>query len=120
MIYTVQVKFPIWTDNLSLYIYSMKNYRKILLPPGEIAEFFKTKYKPVDWYVKWIATVFILIGMALRTTQQFVFIDITLSLIGALGWMAVGIMWKDKALILLNAVATTILLYGFIIGINNV
>ena len=79
-----------------------------------------SKYKPIDWYVKWIATVFVLTGMALRTTQEHMFADITVSMIGAAGWAVVGIMWKDKALILLNAVATTILLYGFIIGINNV
>ena len=98
----------------------MKKDERIILPPGGIAELSQSKYLPVDWYVKWTATVFILIGMALRTTQEYVFIDITVSLIGAIGWMVVGIMWKDKALILLNAVATTILLYGFIIGINNV
>ena len=98
----------------------MKEDRKILLPAGEIAEIYKSKYRPVDWYVKWISTVFILTGMALRTTQEYMFADITVSMIGAAGWMVVGIMWKDKALILLNAVATVILLYGFIIGINNV
>ena len=94
--------------------------KRIILPPGGIAEHYQFKHKPVDWYVKWIATVFILTGMALRTTQQFMFIDIIVSLIGAIGWMVVGIMWKDKALMLLNAVASTILLYGFIIGLNNV
>ena len=80
----------------------------------------KHETKTLDWYIKWIATVFILTGMALRTTQEHMFADITVSMIGAVGWTVVGIMWKDKALILLNAVATTILLYGFIIGINNV
>ena len=80
----------------------------------------KFKQQTVDWYLKWVATVFVLIGMSLRTTQEHMFVDITVSMIGAAGWMVVGIMWKDKALILLNAVATTILLYGFIIGINNV
>ena len=80
----------------------------------------KHETKTLDWYIKWIATVFVLIGMSLRTTQEHMFADITVSMIGAAGWMVVGIMWKDKALILLNAVATVILLYGFIIGINNV
>lgn len=74
----------------------------------------------IEWYVKWVATIFVLTGMSLRTTQEHMFADITLSLIGALGWMIVAIMWKDKALTLLNAVASTILLYGFVIGINNV
>ena len=74
----------------------------------------------LEWYVKWLATIFVLTGMALRTTQEHMFADITVSLLGALGWMVVAIMWKDKALTLLNAVASLILLYGFIIGINNV
>ena len=74
----------------------------------------------IEWYVKWLATIFVLTGMALRTTQEHMFADITVSLLGALGWMVVAIMWKDKALTLLNAVACMILLYGFIIGINNV
>ena len=98
----------------------MKKDKNILLEPGGIAEHSQSKYRPVDWYIKWIATVFILTGMALRTTQQFMFIDIIVSLIGAIGWMVVGIMWKDKSLISLNAVATLILLYGFIIGLNYV
>ena len=73
-----------------------------------------------EWYVKWVATIFVLTGMVLRTTQEYMFADITLSLIGALGWLYVSIRWKDRALTLLNTVASTILLYGFIIGINNV
>ena len=73
-----------------------------------------------EWYVKWVATIFVLTGMVLRTTQEYMFADITLSLIGALGWLYVSIRWKDRALTLLNVVASTILLYGFIVGINNV
>ena len=98
----------------------MKKDRKTLLPPGGIAELYQSKYKPVDWYIKWIATIFVLTGMALRTTQEHMFADIIVSLIGAMGWMIVAIMWKDRALTLLNVVATLILLYGFIIGLNNV
>ena len=94
--------------------------KRIILPPGGIAELYQSTHKPVDWYIKWIATVFVLTGMALRTTQEHMFADIIVSLIGAMGWMAVGIMWKDKSLIALNAVASLILLYGFIIGLNYV
>ena len=98
----------------------MKDNRKTLLPPGGIAELYQSKYKPVDWYIKWIATIFLLTGMALRTTQEYMFADIIVSLIGAMGWMIVAIIWKDRALTLLNVVATLILLYGFIIGLNYV
>ena len=94
--------------------------KRIILPPGGIAELYQSTHKPVDWYIKWIATVFVLTGMALRTTQEHMFADIIVSLIGAIGWMIVAIMWKDRALTLLNVVATLILLYGFIIGLNYV
>ena len=74
----------------------------------------------LDWYVKWFSSLFLITGMILRTTQQYMFADITLSLIGALGWLFVAIKWNDRALTLLNTVASIILLYGVIIGINNV
>ena len=73
----------------------------------------------LDWYVKWIASLFLITGMILRTTQQYMFVDITLSMIGAAGWMWVGFIWKDRSLTLLNATATTILLYGFILGLTK-
>jgi len=98
----------------------MKKDKNILLEPGGIAEHSQSKYRPVDWYIKWTATIFVLTGMALRTTQEHMFADIIVSLLGAIGWMIVAIMWKDRALTLLNVVATLILLYGFIIGLNNV
>ena len=55
----------------------------------------------------------------LRTTQEYMFLDLTLSCIGAFGWLIVGVMWKDRSLIILNTVATTILLYGVIMGLTN-
>ena len=80
----------------------------------------KFKQQTVDWYLKWVATVFVLTGMALRTTQEHMFADIIVSLIGALGWMVVAIMWKDRALTLLNVVASIILFYGFVLGVMYV
>ena len=77
----------------------------------------KFKQQTVDWYIKWIATIFVLTGMALRTTQEHMFADIIVSLIGALGWMVVAIVWKDRALTLLNVVASIILFYGFVLGV---
>ena len=73
----------------------------------------------LDRYVKWFASLFLITGMILRTTQQYMFVDITLSMIGAAGWMWVGIIWKDRSLTLLNATATSFLLYGFIIGLTK-
>ena len=79
----------------------------------------KHKTQTADWYIKWIASVILIVAMMLRTTQEYMFLDLTLSCIGAFGWLCVGVIWKDRALIILNTVATTILLYGVILGLTN-
>ena len=79
----------------------------------------KHKTQTLDWYIKWIASVILIVAMMLRTTQEYMFLDLTLSCIGAFGWLCVGVIWKDRALIILNTVATTILLYGVILGLTN-
>jgi ABC-type siderophore export system fused ATPase/permease subunit len=40
--------------------------------------------------------------MSIRGIDGFQFYDTILSLIGVTGWMIVGLLWKDRALILLN------------------
>ena len=79
----------------------------------------QTPIHTFDWYIKWIASFILIVGMMLRTTQEYMFLDLTLSCIGAFGWLCVGVMWKDRSLIILNTVATTILLYGVIMGLTN-
>ena len=79
----------------------------------------KHKTQTADWYIKWLASLILIVGMMLRTTQEYMFLDLLLSCVGAFGWLVVGLMWKDRALIILNTVATTILLYGVILGLTN-
>jgi hypothetical protein len=64
----------------------------------------------IDWYVKWTASFFILISMSMRGIEGLQFIDICFSLIGVTGWCIVGVLWKDRALILLNGVGVALLL----------
>ena len=63
-----------------------------------------------DWYVKWTASFFILISMSMRGIEGLQFLDLCFSLIGVTGWLIVGVLWKDRALILLNGVGVTLLL----------
>jgi hypothetical protein len=56
----------------------------------------------LSWYIKWIASCFILASMTMRGKEALVDYDITLSLIGVCGWFIVGFLWNDRALILLN------------------
>lgn len=58
----------------------------------------------ISWYVKWIASVFILCAMAIRGIEGLQLYDLIFSIIGVAGWLAVSIMWKDRALLILNGV----------------
>ena len=63
-----------------------------------------------DWYVKWTSSFFILISMSMRGIEGLQFLDLCFSLIGVTGWLIVGVLWKDRALILLNGVGVALLL----------
>ena len=64
----------------------------------------KTPKQDLSWYVKWTASMFILASMSIRGIEGLQLYDIILSIIGVSGWMVVGLLWKDRALILLNGV----------------
>ena len=63
-----------------------------------------TPKQDLSWYINWVASVFILSSMSIRGIEGLQLYDIVLSLIGVSGWMIVGLLWKDRALILLNGV----------------
>ena len=68
----------------------------------------------VDWYVKWVASILLLTAMAIRAAQYDPFLDLCLSLTGMIGWIYVSLVWKDRAMIMLNGVATFILAMGLL------
>lgn len=55
-----------------------------------------------DWYIKWIASSFVLAAMSIRGVEGLQQADLILSLIGVTGWLIVSILWRDRALIMLN------------------
>ena len=62
------------------------------------------------YYAKWIATFIILLAVACRSVDEIPKIyDVFFSWIGTGMWLAVSIAWKDRALILLNAVISFML-----------
>ena len=65
-----------------------------------------------DWYLKWIASAFVLMAMSIRGVEGMEIYDLYLSIIGIFLWLIVSVMWKDRALILLNGV-------GLMFLINN-
>jgi len=64
----------------------------------------------VSWYVKWIASVFVLCAMAIRGIEGLQLYDLIFSMIGVSGWLVVSILWKDRALLVLNGVGLVFLL----------
>ena len=64
----------------------------------------------LDWYIKWVASGFVLTAMSIRGVDGFLFIDLVLSIIGIFLWLIVSVLWKDRALILLNGVGLIFLL----------
>ena len=75
---------------------------------------FTTPKQTKDWYIKWAASVLILIAMVLRATGDYPFTDMCLSLVGCIGWLVVAMLWKDRALIVLNSIAGFILITGIL------
>ena len=73
----------------------------------------------IDWYIKWVASAILLIAMASRSNPELALYDQTFSLVGTFGWLIVALIWKDRALIILNTAAVIILGSGLISVITN-
>ena len=56
------------------------------------------------WYVKWAASLIVRCAMSIRGIEGLQMWDLVLSAIGIALWLWVSILWKDRALILLNGV----------------
>ena len=67
----------------------------------------------LDWYIKWSASFIILIGMAL-TSIELTPINLYFHFVGVSGWLIVGFMWHDRALMVVNSVAAMIFLMGIL------
>lgn len=70
----------------------------------------------VTWYVKWVASILMLVAVSIRSAgvAEWVWLDLILSSLAAAGWLFVGIKWNDRALIMLNSVFVIILTSGLI------
>ena len=72
-----------------------------------------TPLHDLSWYIKWFSSIFILCGMTLTAMDIYPF-NLYLHLVGVTGWFVVGMLWHDRALIILNAVAIAVFLMGII------
>ena len=67
----------------------------------------------LSWYIKWISSLILLTGMVL-TSLDITPYNLYLHLTGVIGWFIVGMLWHDRSLIVLNAVAAAIFTLGII------
>ena len=59
-----------------------------------------------DWYMKWVASVVVLLSLAMRAAgPEFRIYDLCFGFIGIALWCWVSVIWKDRALIMLNTVS---------------
>ena len=68
----------------------------------------------VDWYIKWVSSVFILAAMSMRGIEGLQLYDLIFSVVGVTGWLIVAAIWEDRALIVLNSFGLLLLLKNFI------
>jgi len=73
-----------------------------------------TPYRDLSWYIKWTGTVFILAAISVRASMWSSELDFVFSLIGTVLWLIVGLMWHDRAIIVINAAAAVLLTIGLI------
>ena len=98
-------------EALESYIEELENSKRIYKSA--------TPKYTLDWYIKWVASVFVLAAMSMRGIPELQMWDLGLSVIGITLWLWVSFLWKDRALILLNGVGLMFLLRNFFTSFNG-
>lgn len=65
----------------------------------------------VAFAIKWVASIIQIMGYT-ATAFGYTPLNIYLFLVGLLGWFAVGIMWNDRAIMLIHIVALGAMFVG--------
>lgn len=67
-----------------------------------------------DWYVKWVASIFVLVAMSFRGVSGYETYDLYLSMVGISLWLWVSVLWNDRALIMLNGAGLLLLIRNLV------
>jgi hypothetical protein len=74
----------------------------------------ETPKHDLSWYIKWASSILIIVAILVRSAGISPLTDLSLSFLGCLGWLVVGLLWKDRALLILNSVCCSILATGIL------
>ena len=66
-----------------------------------------------DWYIKWVASILLTVGMVLTANNIFP-VNLIFHAIGIAGWLWVGLLWNDRALIFINTFSLAILMSSLV------
>ena len=72
-----------------------------------------TPHKTKDWYIKWGASLVLIVGIIL-TSNNIYPLNLYFDIVGLTGWFIVGMIWNDRALIVINVVSLAILANGLV------
>ena len=72
-----------------------------------------TPHKTKDWYIKWAASIVLIVGIIL-TSNNIYPLNLYFDIVGLTGWFIVGLIWNDRALIVINVVSLAILTNGLV------
>ena len=69
-----------------------------------------TPTNDATWYVKWFSVMLIIAAVLCRSVDEIPKVyDVAFSFAGTGGWLWVGYMWHDRALIVLNTILISML-----------
>ena len=92
---------------------AQRTKEEIELKPHEIASKTVTPTHTKDWYIKWVSSIILIVGMVLTANNLFPW-NVLVQCLGIAGWLIVSVMCNDRALIIVNSVGVAILLNGFV------
>ena len=91
----------------------MRKENKVELEDHEIPSKTVTPLYTKDWYIKWISSIVLIAGM-LCTANNIFPLNVFFHLFGLAGWFGVGMLWNDRALIIINAIGIAIMANGLL------
>lgn len=65
----------------------------------------------IDWYLKWASSLVLILGMIFTANNIFP-LNLYFHILGLMGWVAVSLIWNDRALIIINAIGLSIYVNG--------
>ena len=93
-------------ENLDFELQDHEHPSKTLTP--------KRHHHPLSWWLKWVSSLVLIVAMIATTNNMYPW-NMFLQFLGVAGWLWVSVIWNDRALIVVNAVAVAIFLNGIFV-----